>query len=660
MFLSGWFIFCILLTLRMCACGPEIVRYDSDGVICLQGLSDCTMKDAIPLIVAGNSAVDIQNLTPYFKLCCRDQAPCVLCLVIEAEINIILDKDMEDEGHSGHDEEDYTKEMERNPKASVTVCYGAISCMPTCKKVEFMVNHTALTQQNQPKFSIVISEPAGVSFSSHVMVYSAKQSHLSQEIVAPSLDEVCPKLQERVQECRVPRFSSVINTEMNRVELQFAGRNESLPSVCVQYERNGICQKWNRMTIPLNSVTPCMCLQVWDEDGQRSRRTLSCPFVNTSFLKNNVWQNVSVSLSRGQMHNRQSMLSWNLSAPCRLEGEVWPCVKENSCREMKGFRQQLGSGTWTQNNKGLWEITGVFENIDLQLSPCVMVKVQGMGDDRDPVCFTNSDRHRWSLLVVGVILLLCLTVLIVYLLCDFVKKWVWSCRHGGLVKIGRKGHVVLLSPPDVDDVVSESVCRLGLQLRNQGFSVSVDQWTRKEQCTMGPLPWLHSQLLELNSQGGRVVLALTRKALERAEEWTLRSKEVIKTKGEDRGLPQICSPYSDMFTASLCLIHANKQVGRAGERFLLVNFDSHPTSDRSLPELLQGLPLFQLPSQTQAFLCELTVGGTRTVSGRTWTGWKWNPPDGWRIKTEKGLNKNSHCKYVGDEENLETKPLKRM
>lgn len=185
-----------------------------------------------------------------------------------------------------------------------------------------------------------------------------------------------------------------------------------------------------------------------------------------------------------------------------------------------------------------------------------------------------------------------------------------------LTEVGRKGHVVLLSPPDVDDGVSESVCRLGSLLCNHGFSVSVDQWSRKEQCALGPLPWLHSQLQELNSLGGRVVLVLTHKALARTVEWTHQHPS-------DNELPQAWSPYSDVFTACLCLIKAEKQLGRAGERFLLVNFVSHCISDRSLPELLQGLPLFQLPSQIQALMSEVCVGGTRwKLGGRTWTGWK--------------------------------------
>ncbi|XP_035518058.1 interleukin-17 receptor C [Morone saxatilis] len=653
MFLPGWSVCCVLLTLRVSACVSEISEKDDHEVNCSQGLFDCIRKNVSPLSEAENDAdVDVQKLTAYFKFCCKDRAQCVLCLVIDTEININLSKTMENEDHSGGDDEDYSEET-RNPKASVTVCYKAGPTMPTCKKVEFTVNHTASNRDIQAKISMVITKPAGITFSSHVRVYS-KPSYRTQDVVVPSLNEVCSQeLQERVEECHVPELRSVINRKMNQVELQSVDSNKSFSSVCVKYESNGRCQNLDRTTIPLYSVTHCMCFQVWDEKNEGLRRTESCPFINrpSEDIQRNLWQNVSVSVGQGQTNDYLSMLWWNLSAPCRLEGEVWPCHKESHCREIKDFKQQLTNETWIQNRKGMWEKNGVFEDINLQLSPCVMVKVKGMAHDLGPFCFNNTDRWRWSLLVVGVMLLICLTVLIFYLFHDFVKKWVWSWHHGGFVKIGRKQlHVVLLSPPDVDDGVSEAVCRLGSLLCNQGFSVLVDQWSRKEQCTLGPLPWLHSQLLELNSQGGRVVLVLTRKALEKVEEWSQQHKEGIKTKGEDKGLSQIVSPYSDVFTASLCIIQADKQLGRAGERFLLVKFDSHADIDRrELPELLQGLMLFQIPSETQALLTELTVGGTRTGSGgKTWTGWKWSASERWRAKTKE----EPHCKCVGVQKTL--------
>lgn len=171
-------------------------------------------------------------------------------------------------------------------------------------------------------------------------------------------------------------------------------------------------------------------------------------------------------------------------------------------------------------------------------------------------------------------------------------------------KVGRRGPVLLLSPPDVDEGVSESLRGLSSLLRHQGFSVTLDSWSRKEQWQLGPMPWLHSQMMELKRGAGRAVLVLTHTALERAQEWVL----LDKTMGREGD-----HPHSAVFTASLFLIHSDRQRGGAGERFLLVTFDSDlcRTSRRpQLPQLLWGLQLFQLPSQTKALLTELSVGGT--------------------------------------------------
>lgn len=176
--------------------------------------------------------------------------------------------------------------------------------------------------------------------------------------------------------------------------------------------------------------------------------------------------------------------------------------------------------------------------------------------------------------------------------------------------------MVLLSPPNVDHGISVLMSELGSTLCNHGFSVSVDQWSRMEQCTLGPVPWLHSQLMQSNSLDERVVIVLTREAMKIAEEWTHQDKEA-KWEGEKQ--PQIGSPYSDVFKTSLFLIYTDKQLGRAAERFVLVNFDSGPHSQQTLPEPFQGLKLFQLPSQTQALLAELTVRGSgRGKHHRSW------------------------------------------
>uniref|UniRef100_A0A672YBY8 Interleukin-17 receptor C-like n=1 Tax=Sphaeramia orbicularis TaxID=375764 RepID=A0A672YBY8_9TELE len=618
------------------------------------GLSDCTLKNEMFLLITENDVVDIVNLVPKVKLCCKDRS-CILCLAIDIEVDIHPDKVVE--SHSALGEDDYS---------SLSVCYLTPQNLPMCNKVEFTVSHAALSHHNKEQISMVITEPEGVSFGSQVLLYSPKAS-LNKEVFVPSLVEVCSlELKEFIEDCHVPIFRHKVDQELKQVELHFSDSNTSLPSMCIQNESNGKCKPWNWLTIPLYSVTSCTCIEVWDEHDQMSVRAKKCPFKHQG--EKNVWENLSVSVHQGQMNDNGLMLLWNLSAPCRLEGVVWACErtggpKLSSCREIKGFRQNFTRENWIQNERGLWGKIGVFEQIDLQKCPCMMVKVKGMNHELGPVCYRNTDRWRWSLFAVAVIFLICLTILIFYLLRNFVKRWVWSCRHGGFVKIGKKGCVLLLSPPDADGAASALVCGLGSLLCNQGFSVTVDQWSRKGQWTSGPLQWYYSQMLNMNSQGDRVVLVLTPKSLERAEEWTDKHNKAIKL--EDRSLPQTVSPYSDVFTASLLDIKACKNRGIASERFLLVKLDCHwsqpPSRDRRLPELLQGLPLFQFPSQADALLSELTVG--RTVNGQNRKMWsQWKQPhsvvSGGKAKEGAVQQKTLHSKYFAGEKILEAEPFK--
>ncbi|KAM9759732.1 interleukin-17 receptor C-like isoform 1-T2 [Menidia menidia] len=626
MTLPGWSLSWVLLSLCMSAWSLEMSPYNRDDLICSQGLSGCTMEDVIPISSSEDTA-DVQKLNSDYKLCCEDVKRCILCLVIDMELHILTEKDVEEEGHSGADDEDFSEEMKRD-KASVTVCYKAPATMPSCRKVEFTVNKTAVTHRNQAKVTIITAQPDGFPFGGQMRLYIPKDLRVYQDIAAPSLETVCSQkhLVNLIAMCHVPTVSSVMNLNTNQMELLFEGRNETPPSLCLQYEENGSCQSWNQTTVPRYSLAPCMCFQAWDKDEKRSRRSKYCPFKNKDFphdLQQDMWKNLTVHVSLGKMNDQSMMLSWNLSAPCRLQGEVWLCYKTGYCTGTNNLRKELVNGTWRQNSNALWEYKGVFEGINEQFSQCVLVKLKGLEHHFGPFCHNDTSRWRWSLLVVAVMLLVTLTALLVYFLHEYVKRWVWSWHHGGFVKIVRKGHVVLLSPPDVDDAVSESVCRLGSHLCNQGFSVSVDQWSRKEQSTLGPLPWLHSQLLKLKSMEGRILLVLSRRALNRIEEWSHlnRNAEGI----EDR---QLHGAYSDLFTASLFYIDAYKKQGTAGEHFCLVKFDCHPvecpTSNRKLPELLHGLPLFHLPNQTRSLLTELAVIDTdRRSGGRTWTGWKW-------------------------------------
>ncbi|XP_054641191.1 uncharacterized protein il17rc isoform X2 [Dunckerocampus dactyliophorus] len=584
------------------------------------GLSKCSMMDETPLNIPESDAVDVHKLTAKVDLCCQDDASCRLCLLIDAELHV----------QEGEDVDEHLHKQEASPSsvtAFVTLCYKTPPTFPACKRVDFTVDHTALVQ-NVAKVSLVIWKPAGVFFSSLVQVYSSKSLHPIKVVVeAPSLNEVCSRNpQQHIEECYVPAVSSVINREMNQVELKYAEGNMTFPLMCIQYETNGRCQSWKRKTIPLHSVAPCLCLQVWnDDDERRPRRFRSCPFKNEGFLHTNMRRNLSASVRHAHMNNQGHLLQWNLSAPCRLEGEVWPCRRTSrlSCIEIEGFRQLLDNTTWTQNTNGHWVQTGVFEDMDLQLSPCVMMKVGSEGLHLGPFCYCGSARWRWSLLVVAAFLLASLAALMFCLLHDFVKEWLSGSLRGGFAglpsnfKVRISPHIVLLSPPDVHDGVSEAVCSLGCLLMKQDFSVCVDQWSRKEQCSLGPVPWLHSQLLHLKSLGGRMVLILTHKALELAHEWSRQHQEALKAKaggGGDGDVPRMHSPYSDVFTASLCLIQGDKQHGRVGQRFLLVTFDPSVVQLRgSFPELFQGLDLLQLPSQMKPLLCELAGGGKQTA-----------------------------------------------
>lgn len=205
---------------------------------------------------------------------------------------------------------------------------------------------------------------------------------------------------------------------------------------------------------------------------------------------------------------------------------------------------------------------------------------------------------------------------------------------------------MLLSPPDAEGSVSEQVCELGSLLQAQGFSVCVDLWSRAQLCSLGPLPWLHSQLHLLHIEGGRVLVVLNRSAWVKALEWGQDPQQhgylahngdtQVGEEGEkDMGLVQGSSPYSDVFSACLNCIQADYQQGCAGERFNLVTFESHPArpkigSKGGLPELLQGLPWFHLPSQRQGLLSALTEKG----GGE---GWRWRWTEGLKERLFAGL-----------------------
>uniref|UniRef100_A0A3B5L6D6 SEFIR domain-containing protein n=1 Tax=Xiphophorus couchianus TaxID=32473 RepID=A0A3B5L6D6_9TELE len=546
MFLFKSSLWCIVFSLCSSACGLEFIKYDRDAVICQQAFSDCTIRNG--LYEQNDNHVQFEAS---FKLCCKAERNCTLCLVLETEIsNIPMDKDVENDNHSGTDEEDDNEDTTLE-RSSVMACYhDPASTMPGCKKVEFTVNYTTLAHQNSSKV---------LNRSKHVQQYDTRFS-LSTVCSQESFQQPSVLICFKSPKCCVNNMNS-----------------------CKTESANSTFGSLAQTTIPIHSVAPCMCIQVWDKDDEGAVRSQLCHFDKIGSpppLQHLMSKNVSVNVRLSKMGDRNTVLLWNLTAPCRLDGEVSLCLKPSSSENLAGV------SNWKQNSMGLWV--------------------------RTALSTSTVFRWRWTLLIVGVLLVGCLTALMIHFLRDYVKSNTSLNLVFFFSLVGRKGHVVLLSPPDLDDTVSESVCLLGSQLCSQGFSVSVDQWCRKDQCTMGPLPWLYSQLQKLDNMGGRVLLVLTQKALEKTEEWTL-----LNNNGEGRDQQQMKSPYSDLFTASLFIIQAHKRLGRVAERFVLVKIDSHQTqshsSDGRLPELLQGLPLFLLPSQSQSLTAELIVEEAETT-----------------------------------------------
>lgn len=170
--------------------------------------------------------------------------------------------------------------------------------------------------------------------------------------------------------------------------------------------------------------------------------------------------------------------------------------------------------------------------------------------------------------------------------------------------------VVLLYPPDGDPALPKVMNRLGSSLHTLGFTVSLDLWSQGELSALGPVPWLHSRLNQLKRHGGKVVLVLTQATWLRAEEWGAQSWEKNTFLGRNKVAMDSVSPASsDVFTASLSCVLADYLQGRAGERFMLVQFESLPPKPpggfRPLPELFCGLHVYSLPSQSLGFLTEL-------------------------------------------------------
>uniref|UniRef100_A0A8C7ZEA6 SEFIR domain-containing protein n=1 Tax=Oryzias sinensis TaxID=183150 RepID=A0A8C7ZEA6_9TELE len=433
-----------------------------------------------------------------------------------------------------------------------------------------------------------------------VVVAQSKNMYFVQNITIPPLEEA-------------PRIVVVCEHDRNLIRLQLKNTNSKMEELSVQMLWNEMDLIWpegeSEMEITSDYITPCLCFEVLWWNGKDVRRKY-CPFESDPDALKRMLPHVSLAVVESQVRDRGTALTWNVTSPCVLEADLWLCTKDfegGHCKELIGSRQKLG-GSWTAGPFAfLFKLESNFE----------------------PQCPFSKSRVRWILPLLIGFPLMCLAILGAYIAQGILKGYVWKWLKEDDVKgaVGG-GHVVLLYPPDENEQdLPGLLCQLGSSLQALGFTVSLDLWSQAELSILGPVPWLHSRLDRLQRQGGKVVLVLTQVTWTRAEEWGAlscsRSTPTENNRSKEEN-PAGSSPtschHADVFGASLSCILADCLQGRAGERFMLVQFESLPPeppgSFRPLPQLFRGLHVYSLPSQSLGFLTEL-AGAQRTASGST-------------------------------------------
>ncbi|XP_071332727.1 interleukin-17 receptor C isoform X2 [Trachinotus anak] len=643
-------LFLLLFPLRpwLFVCALEMIDQGAPELTCSEGLTDCHMSSVSPypaVLPDPNDMVDVTHMQLKVILCCPATQLCEPCLqvIITVEVaEVDNTKEVFEESGELTDEEELLgmnqmaeesgQIVPPEPRVLVKVGLSSPGAIEIWRTLQFKLSHSSFVQASQQptheeQMQLLLTEKVMFGSPVVVQVYAhSKGTYNIQNVTIPSLEEVCSmNLEGTVKDCDAPRLRAETDHKRNVVVLQLESTNATQDDLMCQMMRNempGEILAWPKdkreLIISSNFVAPCLCFQVWWK-GKALRREF-CPFKNQQDALERMQHSVSVSVEEFQMREGGTGLSWNVTAPCRLEAEVWLCKKDmagGQCAEVTGSRQRLHSHAgWSATRNGHWK-TGEF-NVSSHPLLCVQIKIHGMESYLEPHCLFATSRWRWSLPLLIGFLLICLAVLAAYFVQGVLKGYVWRWLKEDDVKgaVGG-GHVVLLYPPNDNHALPELMCHLGSSLQALGFSVSLDLWSQAELSVLGPVPWLHSRLDQLKRQGGKVVLVLTQATWIRAEEWGAKSwerntpMERRRDRGEEeagRSYPA-SSPCVDVFSASLSCILADYLQGRAGERFMLVQFESLPPEPpggfRPLPELFRGLHVYSLPSQSLGFLTEL-------------------------------------------------------
>ncbi|KAI4823358.1 hypothetical protein KUCAC02_011947 [Chaenocephalus aceratus] len=589
--------------LFMSARALEIIDRDAPELTCSEGLTDCTVSSDLRFMTNQDGTIDVTNVQLKVILCCSatDCEPGLQVLITVQEVDLVKEASDQSGDHSDEVELKHESNGRRKWHSSRAESYG--DNQASSQRPKHQQKQLVLTEEK-----VTLGNP---------VVVRVSRSNKTEEITIPSLEEVCSMdLNRTLKKCDVPRLR--FDHERNVVVVLQRGNSNVTDELMVKNHQTGEVIVWPKddreIILPSKFVAPCMCFQVWWKKNELRKEY--CPFLNRQDVLERMQHKVSVSLKESLQRGGGSVLIWNVTAPCRLNAEVSLCKKDPAggrCEEVKGFRQELQHNYtgWRKIRSGYWK-TDTF-NISSHPLLCVQIKIQGIESYLEPQCPFATSRWRWSFPLLIGLLLMSLALLGAYLMQGVLKGYMWRWLKDEDVKgaVGG-GHVVLLYPPDDNQALPEMMSHLGSSLLALGFTVSLALWSQTELSVLGPVPWLHSRLNRLQKQGGKVVLVLTQAAWIRAEEWGARSSERNNPHRdiEETGRSYTASsPCVDVFTASLSCILADYLQGRAGERFVLVQFESLPPEPpggfRPLPELFRGLHVYSLPSQSLGFLTEL-------------------------------------------------------
>ncbi|XP_028679906.1 interleukin-17 receptor C isoform X2 [Erpetoichthys calabaricus] len=392
-------------------------------------------------------------------------------------------------------------------------------------------------------------------------------------------------MKQNVERCSVPSVITILHKSEAIISLNGSNLHRfNNATMCRKFENDtcliaGILNATHPFRIPVREITPCLCYQIWWSVLSDAMRYEFCPFKNHSEFWQNVLQNISMHMEE------TSGLVWKFDAPCKVEGNVSLCLINllGHCTDIKGQTFKL---------EKFGEFTNITEYTRPKSNLCMKVRLNKMDTHLDFHCPFRSSFHSMALPLLSLLVLVLLGTLLLALV-----KWTFKDLDEG-------NQVLIVCPFEEDFAVEIIVSSLGKCLNELGFSVSLDLWSRSELCTLGPVPWLHFRLGQLRSEGGKAVVILTKGSVERAGQW-VRYLENGANASPNYQAAGLCSPYVDVFSASLSCIYADILQGRAGERFVLAQFESPFLSSLKcdkVPEIFRSIPVYKLPSNSLGFL----------------------------------------------------------